>query len=100
MFASRVACGRSGVFTCDVCKGTIIGSADLVQHLVGRVDDVGPKGKVLGQGKFHFGLTYRKVKLLGDFGGQGRLFAPDMTSALSIYTLVVTTPPGVSETNN
>lgn len=56
MLASRVAGGRSGVFTCDGGEGTVVGGADLVQDLVGRVDDVGPKREVLGKGEPHSGL--------------------------------------------
>lgn len=57
MFAGHITGGRNGVFTRDCGVGTIIGGVDLVQDLVARVDDVGPKGKVLGEGKLHSGAT-------------------------------------------
>ena len=59
MFASYVASGRSGVFPGDRCVGTVIGGADLVQDLVGRVYDIGPEGEVLGQCELHSELVQR-----------------------------------------
>jgi hypothetical protein len=53
MFACRVTCGRSGIFARNGGEGTIIGGADFVQNLVGRVDDVGPERKILSESELH-----------------------------------------------
>ena len=54
MFAGRITGGRGGVFPGDRGEGTVIGGVDLIQDLVGRVDDVRPERKVLGECEFHF----------------------------------------------
>ena len=54
MFASRVTGGGGGVFPGDRGKGTVIGGVDLVQDHVGRIDDVRPERKVLGERELHF----------------------------------------------
>ena len=59
MFASHVTGGRSGVFTCDGGEGAVIGGANSIQDLVRRVDDIGPKWKVLGKGELHSRATLR-----------------------------------------
>lgn len=59
VLASRVAGGCSGVLPGDRGKGTIIRGVDLVQDLVGRIDDVRPERKVLGKGKPHFWFGQR-----------------------------------------
>ena len=53
----------------DRSKSTVIGGADLVQDLVGRVDDVRPERKVLGEGKFSF-WSYA-VRVGGEGGKRG-----------------------------
>lgn len=47
MFTGRVTGGCSGVLPGDRGKGTIIWGVNLVQDLVGRVDDVRPQREVL-----------------------------------------------------
>jgi hypothetical protein len=57
MLTGRVTCGRSGVFPRDCGEGTVIVGADLVQDLVGRVNDIRPERKVLGEGELHPGVV-------------------------------------------
>jgi len=70
MLASRVTCGHSGVFPGDRGKCTVIGGVDLVQDLVGRVDDVRPERKVLSKGELHSGVAQRGVGDEGDKRGE------------------------------
>lgn len=42
MFTGRVTGGRSGALPDDRSKGTVVWGADLVQDLVGGVDDICP----------------------------------------------------------
>ena len=53
MFAGRVTGWGGGVFPGDRGEGTVIGGVDLVQYLVGGVDNVRPEGKVLGERELH-----------------------------------------------
>ena len=62
MFAGRITGGRGGVFPGDRSKGTVIGGVDLIQDLVGRVDDVRPERKVLGECEFHFEFRAEEVE--------------------------------------
>jgi len=54
MFAGRIAGGCGGVFPGDRGEGTVIGGVNLVQDLVGGVDDVRPEREVLGECELHF----------------------------------------------
>lgn len=54
VLASCVTCGCRGIFPCDRGEGTVIGGADLIQDLIGRIDDVGSEREVLGEGELHF----------------------------------------------
>lgn len=57
MSAGPITGGRSRVFPGDRSKGPAIGSVDLVRDLIGRIDDVQPKSKVLGEREFYSKLV-------------------------------------------
>lgn len=56
MLTGRVTRGCGGVLPGNRGEGTVIWGVDLVQDLVGRVDDVRPQREVLSQGKLHSGV--------------------------------------------
>lgn len=60
MFTSRVTGGCSGVLPSDRGEGTVVWGVDLVQDLVGRVDDVRPEWEVLSQCELHLETAQRE----------------------------------------
>ena len=57
MFTGCVTGGRGGVFPGDRSEGTVVRGVHLVQDLIGRVDDVRPERKILGERELHSELV-------------------------------------------
>jgi hypothetical protein len=66
MFTGRVTGGCSGVLPGNSGEGTVIWGVDLVQDLVGRVDDVRPQREVLSKGELHSGIVQKEREMKGD----------------------------------
>ena len=91
MLTGRVTGGCSGVLPGDRGEGAVIWGVDLVQDLVGRVDDVRPQREVLSQGKLHFGVARgsKRLRVMRGMKGEGKgTFAEsdlEPVLALSLY---------------